>query len=82
MQVVVKGIVAAEDADLSVAHGAAAVIVSNHGGRAEESGRATIEGLPEVVNAVRGRVRFCWLGRSLPLGRWDSNGLRGAASVF
>jgi 4-hydroxymandelate oxidase len=55
MQVVVKGIVTAEDADLAVAHGAAAVIVSNHGGRAEESGRATIESLPEVVKAVRGR---------------------------
>lgn len=56
MQVVVKGIVTAEDAELAVAHGAAAVIVSNHGGRAEESGRATIESLPEVVQAVRGRV--------------------------
>jgi 4-hydroxymandelate oxidase len=56
MKVVIKGIVTAEDADLAVAHGAAAVIVSNHGGRAEESGRATIESLPEVVQAVRGRV--------------------------
>jgi 4-hydroxymandelate oxidase len=56
MKVVLKGIVTAEDADLAVAHGAAAVIVSNHGGRAEESGRATIESLPEVVTAVRGRV--------------------------
>jgi 4-hydroxymandelate oxidase len=56
MQVVVKGIVTAEDGDLAVAHGAAAVIVSNHGGRAEESGRATIESLPEVVNAVGGRI--------------------------
>ncbi len=56
MKVVVKGIVTAEDADLAVAHGAAAIIVSNHGGRSEESGRATIESLPEVVNAVRGRV--------------------------
>jgi 4-hydroxymandelate oxidase len=56
MKVVLKGIVTAEDADSAVAHGAAAVIVSNHGGRAEESGRATIESLPEVVNAVRGRV--------------------------
>jgi 4-hydroxymandelate oxidase len=56
MKVVIKGIVTAEDADRAVAHGAAAVIVSNHGGRADESGRATIESLPEVVQAVRGRV--------------------------
>ena len=56
MQVVIKGIVTAEDASLAVAHGAAAVIVSNHGGRAEESGRGTIESLPEVVGAVQGRV--------------------------
>ncbi|HSG00150.1 MAG TPA: alpha-hydroxy acid oxidase [Vicinamibacterales bacterium] len=56
MQVVIKGIVTGEDASLAVRHGAAAVIVSNHGGRAEESGRATIESLPEVVRAVQGRV--------------------------
>ncbi len=37
-------------------HGVDGIIVSNHGGRAEESGRATIECLPEVVEAVRGRV--------------------------
>lgn len=56
MKVVLKGIVTAEDASLALAHGAAAIVVSNHGGRAEESGRATIESLPEVVQAVRGRV--------------------------
>ena len=56
MKVVVKGIVTAEDADLAVAHGAAGIVVSNHGGRAAESGRATIEALPEVVRAVHGRV--------------------------
>lgn len=56
MTLVIKGIVAAEDAERAIAHGAAAVIVSNHGGRAEESGRGTIESLPEVVQAVRGRV--------------------------
>ncbi|MFN2317746.1 MAG: alpha-hydroxy acid oxidase, partial [Gemmatimonadales bacterium] len=56
MKVVVKGIVTAEDAERCIAHGADGIIVSNHGGRAEESGRATIESLPEVVQAVRRRV--------------------------
>jgi isopentenyl diphosphate isomerase/L-lactate dehydrogenase-like FMN-dependent dehydrogenase len=56
MQVLLKGIVTREDAELAVEHGAAGVIVSNHGGRAEESGRATIESLPEVVEGVKGRV--------------------------
>lgn len=52
----VKGIVAGPDAALAVEHGADAVIVSNHGGRNEETLRATIDCLPEVVAAVRGRV--------------------------
>ena len=56
MQVVLKGIVTAEDALRCVEHGVEGIIVSNHGGRAEESGRATIQSLPEVVRAVRGRV--------------------------
>src|SRR5262249_49294738 len=37
-------------------HGVDGIIVSNHGGRAEESGMATIDALPEVVKAVKGRV--------------------------
>lgn len=56
MKVVVKGIVTREDAERCIAHGADGIIVSNHGGRAAESGRATIESLPEVVQAVRRRV--------------------------
>jgi len=56
MKVVLKGIETREDAELACQHGADGIIVSNHGGRAEESGRATIECLPEVVEAVRGRV--------------------------
>lgn len=56
MRVVVKGIVTREDAERCVQHGADGVIVSNHGGRAEESGRATIQSLPEVVEGVAGRV--------------------------
>lgn len=56
MKVVVKGIVTREDAALAVERGADGIVVSNHGGRAEESGRSAIECLPEVVDAVAGRV--------------------------
>ena len=56
MKIVLKGIVTREDAQLSVEHGADGIIVSNHGGRAEESGRATIDSLPEVVESVHGRI--------------------------
>jgi isopentenyl diphosphate isomerase/L-lactate dehydrogenase-like FMN-dependent dehydrogenase len=56
MKVFLKGIVTREDAKLSLEHGADGIIVSNHGGRAEESGRATIESLPEVVEAIGGRI--------------------------
>lgn len=41
---------------MAVEHGADGIIVSNHGGRATEGGRATIEALPEVVQAVAGRI--------------------------
>ena len=56
MKILVKGIENPEDADLCVQNGADGIIVSNHGGRATESGRATIDSLPEVVQVVRGRV--------------------------
>jgi isopentenyl diphosphate isomerase/L-lactate dehydrogenase-like FMN-dependent dehydrogenase len=56
MKLVVKGIVTREDAELCVEHGVDGVVVSNHGGRAEESGRATIDSLPEVVEGIAGRV--------------------------
>ena len=56
MKLVLKGIVTAEDASLAVEHGVDGIIVSNHGGRAEDSGRSTIESLPEVVDAIDGRI--------------------------
>jgi isopentenyl diphosphate isomerase/L-lactate dehydrogenase-like FMN-dependent dehydrogenase len=56
MKVIVKGIVTREEAELAVEHGADGVFVSNHGGRAENSLRSTIDSLPEVVAGVRGRV--------------------------
>ena len=54
--VVVKGILTAEDAERAVGEGAAAVVVSNHGGRQLDSVSATIRALPEVVSAVNGRT--------------------------
>ncbi len=51
-RLLVKGIETAEDARLCVENGADGIIVSNHGGRAEESGRGTIECLPEVIEAA------------------------------
>lgn len=56
MKVFIKGIVTREDAELAVQHGVNGVIVSNHGGRAENSTRATIASLPEVVAGARGRI--------------------------
>lgn len=56
MKLVLKGIVSREDAVRAVAEGVDGIVVSNHGGRAEESGKATIESLAPVVAAVRGRI--------------------------
>ncbi len=54
--VLVKGILTAEDALLAVEHGAAGVVVSNHGGRQLDRVPATGDALPEVVDAVEGRA--------------------------
>ena len=56
MPVLVKGIVTGEDASLCEAYGADGLVVSNHGARAAASGRSTIECLPEVAEAVGGRL--------------------------
>lgn len=56
LNILVKGIVTREDAELCVRYGCDGVWVSNHGGRASDSGRATIDSLPEVVEAVGGRL--------------------------
>ena len=56
MKVVVKGIVTSEDAASCVKYGVDAVYVSNHGGRAEASGRGALDSLPEVIAAVKGSV--------------------------
>ena len=56
MKVLVKGIETREDARLSVENGVDGIVVSNHGGRAAETGRGSIECLPEVVEAAGGRI--------------------------
>jgi isopentenyl diphosphate isomerase/L-lactate dehydrogenase-like FMN-dependent dehydrogenase len=56
MKVFLKGIVTREDADLAIEHGADGMFVSNHGGRGENSERATILALPEIAAAVNGRT--------------------------
>jgi isopentenyl diphosphate isomerase/L-lactate dehydrogenase-like FMN-dependent dehydrogenase len=52
----VKGLLTAEDAELALAHGAAGVVVSNHGGRQLDRSLATADALPEIAEAVEGRA--------------------------
>jgi 4-hydroxymandelate oxidase len=54
----VKGIQTAEDAELCVEHGIDALVISNHGGRFLQGCRGTIEALPEIVEAVGGRIEI------------------------
>ena len=56
LKLFIKGIDTREDARLAVEHGIDGILVSNHGGRSTETGRATIEALPEVVQAVGDRI--------------------------
>ncbi len=56
LPVVVKGLLTGEDAELACEHGAAAVVVSNHGGRQLDGVSATLDVLEEVVEAVGGRA--------------------------
>jgi isopentenyl diphosphate isomerase/L-lactate dehydrogenase-like FMN-dependent dehydrogenase len=54
--VLVKGVLTGEDAALAVEHGAAGIVVSNHGGRQLDCAVATADVLPEVADAVAGRA--------------------------
>ena len=56
VKLLIKGIVTREDAQLALEHGVDGLVVSNHGGRAEESLRPTIESLPDVLEGVAGKV--------------------------
>jgi len=56
MKLAIKGVMTAEDGELCVKNGIDAIIVSNHGGRQEESLLSTIEVLPEIVKAVNRKI--------------------------
>jgi glycolate oxidase len=56
LPLIVKGVATPEDAVIAVAHGVRVIYVSNHGGRQLDHGRATIEMVPEIVDAVGGRA--------------------------
>ena len=56
MKVVLKGILAPEDAALCVKYGFDGLIVSNHGGRAGDFGLSSIAALPGVVEVVKGKI--------------------------
>ena len=71
LKLFIKGIDTREDARLAVEHGFDGVLVSNHGGRSTETGRATIEALPEVVAEV---------GRQVPV--FMDGGVRRGTDAF
>ena len=95
--IVVKGILTAGDAKRAIDEGAAAVVVSNHGGRQLDSVSATIRALPEVVSAVHGRTEvlmdggirrgsdivkaICLGARAVPIGRAYAYGLGAAGKT-
>jgi isopentenyl diphosphate isomerase/L-lactate dehydrogenase-like FMN-dependent dehydrogenase len=56
MKLLVKGIVTREDAELAIQNGVDGIYISNHGGRAENSLRPTIQCVPEVAAGVAGRA--------------------------
>jgi 4-hydroxymandelate oxidase len=56
LPVLIKGIVRGDDAAKAVDHGASGIIVSNHGGRQLDTAIASVRALPDVVEAVAGRV--------------------------
>ena len=56
LPILVKGLITGQDAALAAEHGAAGVVVSNHGGRQLDNAPPTIDALPEVVEAVNGRI--------------------------
>jgi 4-hydroxymandelate oxidase len=56
MKILIKGLESGEDAAVALEHGVDGIIISNHGGRATETGRGTIESVSEVAQVVNGRV--------------------------
>jgi isopentenyl diphosphate isomerase/L-lactate dehydrogenase-like FMN-dependent dehydrogenase len=58
LPLIVKGVLTAEDAELACEHGAAGIVVSNHGGRQLDGVAASLDALPETVEAVAGRAEI------------------------
>jgi len=71
LPIVLKGILTAEDARLAAEHGADAIVVSNHGGRQLDGVVATLDALPEVVDAADGRLEV-----------WVDGGVRRGTDVL
>jgi isopentenyl diphosphate isomerase/L-lactate dehydrogenase-like FMN-dependent dehydrogenase len=82
LPLVVKGLLTAEDAALACEHGAAAMVVSNHGGRQLDGVPASLDALPEVADAVAGRAEV-YLDGGVRRGTDVAKALAlGARSVF
>jgi isopentenyl diphosphate isomerase/L-lactate dehydrogenase-like FMN-dependent dehydrogenase len=95
--IVIKGVLTGEDARRAVDAGAAAVVVSNHGGRQLDTAPATLRALPEVVSAVNGQAEvlmdggirrgsdilkaICFGARAVLLGRAYAYGLAAAGEA-
>lgn len=62
MKIILKGVMTEEDAELAAEHGADAIVISNHGGRQLNSSPATIEALPSIANAVKGKIPILFDG--------------------
>lgn len=56
MKIILKGIVSKEDSQIALDHGIDGIIVSNHGGRATESGISSLDSLSEVADSINGRI--------------------------
>lgn len=56
LKLIIKGIETAEDAQLCLQHSVDGIIISNHGGRASETGRGTLESLPEMAAVVNRKI--------------------------
>ena len=58
MQIWIKGVLTAKDTELAIRYGCDGIIVSNHGGRQLDGVLATLDALPECVEAAQGRIRI------------------------
>jgi isopentenyl diphosphate isomerase/L-lactate dehydrogenase-like FMN-dependent dehydrogenase len=89
LPLLVKGILTEEDAQLACEHGVDGVVVSNHGGRQLDGAQASLDALPEVVEALSA-PRRCWsagprsggspsAGRTASAACWSSSARRSSS---